>query len=369
MILLFLDLFDLPFGWSADLRNLVGYISVRSAMAALTALLLGILLGKPVIAMLTRLKIGQQIRGEGIPDLYERHKGKAGTPTMGGVLIIAAIMIAVLLWGNLENRLTWMAIISTVWLGIVGFCDDFLKLRRKKYKGLTKRTKLVGQITLGLAIGLIIFFAPLTGKNSTGVTFPFFKNLVLELGVLYIGFVVLVIVGTSNAVNLTDGLDGLAVGCVIAAAMAFAVLTYIVGRVDFSRFLFIQHIPGSGELTVFVAALIGASMAFLWYNAHPADIFMGDTGSLALGGALGTVAVLIKQEMLLLIIGGVFVAEAVSVIVQVYAVRKMNRRIFLMAPLHHHFEMKGWHESKIITRFWIISALLGIFGLVTLKLR
>lgn len=355
--------------WLRSIDNLLGYISFRSAMAAVTALFLGIVLGKPVIRLMTRLKIGQQIRGEGIPDLYERHKVKAGTPTMGGVLILLSITVSVLLWGNLGNRLVWMALVAMLWLGGLGFLDDWLKLRHRNYKGLSKKAKIVGQVLLGLLVGVALYLVPLTRETGTSITFPFFKHLVLNLGMLYIPFVMLVITATSNSVNLTDGLDGLAIGCVIAAASPLAVLTYIVGRTDFSRFLLIEYVPGSGELTVFLAALIGAAMAFLWFNSHPAEVFMGDTGSLALGGALGIIAVFIKQEMLLPIIGGIFVAEALSVIIQVIAVRRWNRRVFLMAPLHHHFEMKGWPEAKIITRFWIISALLGIFGLVTLKMR
>lgn len=369
MLQMLLQLFQGKAHWIDLADNLLGYISFRAAMAALTALAIGIFLGKPVIRTLTRLKVGQQIRGKGIPDLYERHKGKAGTPTMGGLLILAGMSVSVLLWGNLHNRLVWMALASTLFLGSLGFWDDWLKLRRKQYKGMPKRAKLIGQALLGLLVGAMLYWVPLVREGGTAITFPFFKTLALPLGIFYIPFVMLVIMGTSNAVNLTDGLDGLATGCVIAAAMALAVLTYIVGRADFSRFLFIQYVPGSGELTVFVAALVGAAMAFLWYNAHPADVFMGDTGSLALGGALGTVTVFIKQELLLLLIGGIFVAEALSVIIQVIAVRRWNRRVFLMAPLHHHFEMKGWQESKIIIRFWIISALLGIFGLATLKMR
>ncbi len=369
MVQLLLQLLRGRAHWIDLAYNLSGYISFRSAMAALTALAIGVALGGPVIRMLTRLRIGQPIRGKGIPDLYERHKGKAGTPTMGGLLILAAIAVSVLLWADLSNRLVWMALASTLFLGSLGFWDDWLKLQRKEYKGLPKRAKLLGQMLLGLLIGSTLYLFPLTRESGTAIAFPFFKTLVINLGILYIPFVMVVIVGTSNAVNLTDGLDGLAIGCVIAAAMSLAVLTYIVGRVDLTRFLIIEYVPESAEVTVFVAALIGAGMAFLWFNAHPADIFMGDTGSLALGGALGTVAVFIKQELLLLLIGGIFVAEALSVIIQVTAFRRWNRRVFLMAPLHHHFEMKGWHESKIIIRFWIISALLGIFGLATLKMR
>ena len=359
-----------PYGdWFRTVDNLLRYITFRSAMAATTALIIGIVLGPPVIRLLTRLKMGQPIRGKGIPDLYERHKGKAGTPTMGGILILASITISVLLWANLKNRLVWITLIATLGLGFIGFWDDWSKLKKKHYRGISKKAKIIGQVLIGLFVGIAVYYHPLTAKTGTAITFPFFKHLVLDLGLFYVPFVMTVIVATSNSVNLTDGLDGLAIGCVISTAVPFVVLTYIIGRTDFSRFLFIDYVPGSGELTVVAAALIGAGMAFLWFNSHPAEIFMGDTGSLALGGALGTIAVLIKQEMLLPIIGGIFVVEALSVIIQVFAIRRLKRRVFLMAPIHHHFEMKGWHESKIITRFWIISALLGIFGLATLKMR
>jgi phospho-N-acetylmuramoyl-pentapeptide-transferase len=356
-------------GWLHPADNLLRYITFRSAMAAVTALLIGILLGPGGIGLLTRLKLGQPIRGKGIPDLYERHKGKAGTPTMGGVLILAAIAVSVLLWGDLRNRLVWIALGVTLWLGAIGFWDDWLKLKAKHYKGLSKNSKLAGQTLLGLLVGTWLYFDPLTPSTGTALTFPFFKHFIVDIGILYIPFVMLVLTATSNAVNLTDGLDGLATGCVIAASLPYVILAYVVGRTDFSRFLLIDYVPGCGELTVFVAATVGASMAFLWFNSHPAEVFMGDTGSLALGGALGITAVLVKQEMLLPIIGGVFVAEALSVMIQVFAVRRFKKRVFLMSPIHHHFEMKGWAEAKIITRFWIISALLGIFGLATLKMR
>lgn len=369
MLKLLLEAIRHQAGWLQTADNLLRYITFRSAMAAVTALLIGILLGPAVIRLLTRLKLGQPIRGKGIPDLYERHKGKAGTPTMGGVLILAAIVISVLLWGDLRNRLVWIALGSTVWLGAIGFWDDWLKLKAKHYRGLSKNAKLAGQTILGLLVGAWLYFDPLTPSTGTALTFPFFKHLIVDIGILYIPFVMLVLTATSNAVNLTDGLDGLATGCVIAASLPYVILAYVVGRTDFSRFLLIDYVPGCGELTVFVAATIGASMAFLWFNSHPAEVFMGDTGSLALGGALGITAVLVKQEMLLPIIGGVFVAEALSVMIQVFAVRRFKKRVFLMSPIHHHFEMKGWAEAKIITRFWIISALLGIFGLATLKMR
>ncbi len=349
--------------------NLLDYITFRAAMAAVTSLLLGIFAGPPVIRQLQRMKIGQQIRGDGIPDLYEKHKEKAGTPTMGGILILMAVIVSLFFWGDLSNRLLLMAIFAMLALGGLGMADDWIKLTRKNYKGLTKKQKIIGQVSVGLLIGLMVYLVPLTRDGATELHFPFLKNFALNLGLLYIPFVMLVIVSTSNAVNLTDGLDGLAIGCVVIAALPYGVLAYIIGRTDFSSFLLIEYVPGAGELAVFIAAVAGAGLAFLWYNAHPAQIFMGDTGSLALGGALGTVAVFIKQEMLLPIIGGIFVAEALSVIIQIYAVRRWNRRVFRMAPLHHHFEMKGWHETKIITRFWIISVLLGIFGLATLKMR
>lgn len=351
--------------------NVLGYISFRAAMAAVTAMIIGVAIGPFFIEWLRRMKIGQTIRGEGVKELYELHKGKSGTPTMGGTLILAAATISILLWGNLTNPLVLTSIVITLALGALGFLDDYTKLREKKYKGVHARQKLFVQVSIGLALGFALYYwHPLVQNRPYDLPMPFMKNVFIPLGILYIPFVAFVLTGFSNAVNLTDGLDGLAGGCVIISALSFAVLTYIVGRVDTSAYLDILYVPFSGELSVFAMSLVGATMAFLWYNAFPAQIFMGDTGSLALGGALATMAVLIKQELLLVIIGGVFVMEAFSVIIQVASFRYRNKkRVFLMSPLHHHFQLKGWAETTIVIRFWIIAAVLAFLGLATLKVR
>ena len=363
-------LFLYPLSQSIGVFNVFVYISFRAAMAAVTAMIIGVLVGPSMIRWLRRLRIGQTIRGEGVKDLYEKHKGKAGTPTMGGILILFSILVSTLLWGNLSNKLVVLVIIVTLLLGFLGMVDDYRKLRKKVYHGLSGRDKLMVQFAIGGLLGLYFYLDPLTARHAHEIPVPFFKNTFIELGVLYIPFVAIVITGASNAVNLTDGLDGLASGCVIMAASAFTVLAYIVGRTDWSGYLAIPFVPETGELTVFCAAVVGATMSFLWFNAHPAEVFMGDTGSLSLGGALGVVAVMLKQELLLLIIGGVFVIEALSVMIQVASYRlRGGKRVFLMAPIHHHFEMLGWPESKIITRFWIIAAVLALFGLATLKIR
>ncbi|RJP34261.1 MAG: phospho-N-acetylmuramoyl-pentapeptide-transferase [Candidatus Omnitrophota bacterium] len=476
---------------SLGVLNVINYITFRAAMAAVTAMIIGVLLGPYFIAWLRRMKIGQTIRGEGIKPLYDRHKDKSGTPTMGGTLILASITISILLWGNLANELVLTCLIVTLALGALGFLDDYTKIKEKQYHGVRAKQKLIVQFSIGLALGFTLYmFHPLISpplvrisdfkdisaftvtlhKAATPLSrflrenmsketrlmlnddesaippspalqrslvedmnrliqwnslyseerlqgirlseetmalvqskpqeygllrlnrmileeafpqlitqrrdrpydlpFPFFKNVFLTLGILYIPFVALVITSASNAVNLTDGLDGLASGCIIIATLAFAALTYIVGRTDWSSYLGIIYVPRSGELCVFAMAVVGATMAFLWYNAHPAQVFMGDTGSLALGGALSTMAVLIKQELLLFIIGGVFVMEACSVILQVVSFRwRKGKRIFLMAPLHHHFEMKGWSETTIVVRFWILAAIFAFIGLATLKVR
>ncbi len=351
--------------------RVIRYISFRSAMAAVTAMIIGVLIGPYFIRWLIRMKIGQTIRGEGVKDLYERHKGKSGTPTMGGTLILASVTISIFLWGDLSNHLVLTCMIVMLALGALGFLDDYTKLTEKKYKGVHARQKFIVQLAIGSALGFSLYFIhPLVNQRPFDLPLPFLKNVFLPLGFFYIPFVAMVITGSSNAVNLTDGLDGLASGCLIVASLAFAALTYVVGRVDSSTYLGILYVPNSGELTVFAMALVGATMSFLWFNAHPAQVFMGDTGSLALGGALGTIAVLIKQELLLFIIGGVFVMEAVSVILQVASFRyRGGKRIFLMAPLHHHFEMKGWNETTIVIRFWILAAVFAFLGLTTLKLR
>lgn len=351
--------------------NVIKYISFRSAMAAVTATVVGIWAGPYFIAWLVRMKIGQTIRGEGVKELYEKHKDKAGTPTMGGTLILLSLCIATLLWGDLRNPLVWTCLIVTLSLGALGFVDDYTKLMKKEYKGVRPKQKLWVQMGVGLAVGFVLYyFNPVHPVHGNDIALPFFKNAFLPLGILYIPFVAFYLTGFSNAVNLTDGLDGLASGCIVIASLAFAAVTYIVGRVDWSGYLGIQHIPLSGEVTVFVLALTGATLAFLWFNAHPAQMFMGDTGSLALGGAIGTIAVLIKQEMLLVIIGAVFVAEAFSVIIQVTSYKYRNKkRVFLMAPLHHHFEMLGWKETQIVVRFWILAFMFASIGLATLKVR
>jgi len=346
--------------------NIFRYITFRAAMATITAFLISIILGPIIIKFLTQLKIGENIRKEDSAKLYELHSRKQDTPTMGGILILLAILSATLLWADIFNRYIILVLFSTVWLGITGFIDDYLKHIRKKSKGLTAASKFTSQIILGLVLGIILFLTP---QNSTKIDMPFLKDVSLELGIFYILFVVIVLTGSSNAVNLTDGLDGLAIGTVIMVALAFSVLSYVSGNIRFSSYLFIPYIKGSGELTVFCASILGAGLGFLWFNCYPASIFMGDVGSLALGGALGTTALLIKKELLLVIVGGIFVLEALSVILQVVSFRLTKKRIFRIAPLHHHFQFLGWPETKVIVRFWILAALLSLFTIVTLKIR
>jgi phospho-N-acetylmuramoyl-pentapeptide-transferase len=335
-------------------------------MAAITAFLISLILGPIIIKFLQRSKIGENIRKEDSAKLYELHSRKQDTPTMGGILILLAILSATLLWADIFNRYIILVLFSTVWLGITGFIDDYLKHIRKKSKGLTATSKFTSQIILGLVLGIILFLTP---QNSTRIDMPFLKDVSLELGIFYIFFVIIVITGSSNAVNLTDGLDGLAMGIVIMVALAFSVLSYVSGNIKFSSYLLIPYLKGSGELTVFCASILGAGLGFLWFNCYPASIFMGDVGSLALGGALGTTALLIKKELLLVIVGGIFVLEALSVILQVVSFRLTKKRIFRIAPLHHHFQFLGWPETKVIVRFWIVAALLSLFTIVTLKIR
>jgi len=346
--------------------NVFRYITFRAAMATITAFLISVIVGPIIIKFLTRSKIGENIRKEDSVKLYELHSRKQDTPTMGGILILLSILSATLLWADIFNRYIILVLISTVWLGITGFIDDYLKHIRKKSKGLTATSKFTSQIILGLVLGIILFLNP---QNSTKIDMPFLKDVSLELGIFYILFVIIVITGSSNAVNLTDGLDGLAIGIVIMVALAFSVLSYVSGNIKFSSYLFIPYIKGSGELTVFCASILGAGLGFLWFNCYPASIFMGDVGSLALGGAIGTIALLIKKELLLVIVGGIFVLEALSVILQVVSFRLTKKRIFRIAPLHHHFQFLGWPETKVIVRFWILAALLSLFTIVTLKIR
>ena len=346
--------------------NIFRYITFRAAMATITAFLISMILGPIVIKLLTHLKIGENIRKEDSARLYELHSRKQDTPTMGGILILLAILSATLLWADIFNRYIILVLFSTVWLGITGFIDDYLKHIRKKSKGLTAASKFTSQIILGLVLGIILFLTP---QNGTKIDMPFLKDVSLELGIFYILFVIIVITGSSNAVNLTDGLDGLAIGTVIMVALAFSVLSYVSGNIRFSSYLFIPYIKGGGELTVFCASILGAGLGFLWFNCYPASIFMGDVGSLALGGALGITALLIKKELLLVIVGGIFVLEALSVILQVASFRLTKKRIFRIAPLHHHFQFLGWSETKVIVRFWILASLLALFTIVTLKIR
>jgi phospho-N-acetylmuramoyl-pentapeptide-transferase len=344
--------------------NVFRYITFRFASAMFTALLISFVFGPSIIRKLKELKIGQQVREDG----PGTHLGKAGTPTMGGILILLAVIVPTLLWSDLTNRYVWLVVAGTLAFGAVGFYDDYLKVVRKKSEGLKPRYKMGWQILIALLIGLLLYFNP-QDPNSTVLLIPFFKRWIINLAWFYVPFVVLVLVGASNAVNLTDGLDGLAIGLVGIAAGANAILVYVTGNRVFANYLQVMYIHGAGELTVFCGALMGASLGFLWYNAHPAEVFMGDVGSLALGGALGMLAVLTKHEIILVIVGGIFVAEALSVIFQVVSFKSRGKRIFRMAPVHHHFEELGWAESKVIVRFWLLGIILALVGLSTLKLR
>jgi len=345
--------------------NVFRYITFRAAYAAITALLVCFALGPPMIEWLRRVKLGQKIRAEG----PQAHQVKAGTPTMGGLLIVTAIIVPTLLWGNFHSRPMWLALLATVWLGALGFLDDYLRVVKGLPNGLLGRYKLVGQITLGALLGIALIVWPESGLSPTTTHVPFLKFRYIDFGLLFVPFVILVITASSNAVNLTDGLDGLASGLVAIAAIAFAGMSYVSGHAKFSGYLNITYLPQAGELTVFCAAVLGATLGFLWYNCHPADVFMGDTGSLSLGGALGAVAVLIKREFWLVVVGGVFVAEALSVMLQVASFKLRGRRIFLMSPLHHHFELKGWAESRVVLRFYIAGALLALLSLSTFKIQ
>ncbi len=342
--------------------NVFRYITFRTIYASITALLLCFILGPWLIRELEAKQIGQTIRSDG----PESHQAKAGTPTMGGLLIVLASVVPTLLWANLYNPYIWIVVFVTVGFGAIGFIDDYKKVIKKDSKGLSPRGKLLGQFLVAtIAAGLISMDI---GITST-VSIPFFKNLHPSMGWVYIPFIILVIVGASNAVNLTDGLDGLAIGPSIIAAGTYMLFAYLAGNVKISSYLQIPYVPGAGELTIFCGSLAGAGIGFLWYNTYPAQVFMGDTGSLAIGGALGVVAVMVKQEIVLALVGGVFVMEALSVIFQVSSYKWRKKRIFRMAPIHHHFELKGWAEPKIIVRFWIVSIILALLAISTLKIR
>jgi phospho-N-acetylmuramoyl-pentapeptide-transferase len=367
--------------------NVFGYITLRAVLATMTALVISFVVGPRMIAWLTRMKIGQSVRDDG----PQTHLAKAGTPTMGGALILVSIIVTTLLWGNLTNRFVWVVLLVTAGFGAVGWVDDWRKVVHRNPKGLSARTKFLWQSLIGLIAAVYLAFSVSTPDNvqffkllsawvgsgfnidlspKANLIVPFFKTVSYPLGVW--GFIALtfcVIVGTSNAVNLTDGLDGLAIMPTVMVGAALGVFAYVTSRADFANYLFLPHIPGAGELAVICGAIAGAGLGFLWFNAYPADVFMGDVGALALGAALGTIAVIVRQEIVLFIMGGVFVVETLSVIVQVASFKLTGKRVFRMAPLHHHYELKGWKENQVVVRFWIITMLLVLFGLSTLKLR
>jgi len=350
--------------------NVLTYHTVRTGGAAVTAFILSLIFGPFVIRGLRALKIGQIIKRDHVENLHALHQGKAGTPTMGGALILLVTVISVLLWARLSNRLLVAALLVFVALAAVGFLDDWLALRKKHNTGLSAKGKFGGQILIGLMLGLYLFYFPVTdAPRHAAVEIPFLREILIPLGFLYVFFVMIVIVGSSNGVNLTDGLDGLAIGASIISILAYTAIAYVVSRADWSSYLFIVHVPEASELTVFGGALLGAGLGFLWFNSHPAEVFMGDTGSLALGGTMGTMACMTKQELVLLLVGGIFVLEAASVILQVGSYKLRGKRIFRMAPIHHHFELMGWSETKVVTRFWILALVFALMSLATLKLR
>ncbi len=343
--------------------NVFRYITFRCIGSAVTAFLVMLIFGPAFIRLMKKMQIGQVVRTDG----PETHLAKQGVPTMGGLLLLAAITVATVLWARLDNLLVWLTLFILLFYGGIGAYDDYTKVAKRDTRGLSAKGKLTFQVLGGMVVGLVIILHPgFDGHLSV----PFFKNIYPDLGVLYLLFAVLVIIGSSNAVNLTDGLDGLAAGPTVITAAVYLVFSYLAGHIVLADYLHIPYVPGSGEVAVFCGAIVGGCLGFLWFNAFPAQIFMGDVGSLALGGALGAVAILIKQEMLLAIVGGIFVMEALSVIMQVCFFKlTAGKRIFLMAPFHHHFEKKGWHETKVVVRFWIVSVILGLFALATLKLR
>lgn len=354
-----------PFHTQFSVLNVTRYITFRTAAASLSALALSLLLGPWMVRRLREFQIGQVIRQEG----PQSHRAKAGTPTMGGVLILTAALVPTLLWADLTNVYVWIAVLTTAAFGAIGFADDYLKIVRRDHHGLRPRYKVGWQVVVALIVGIVLMLLQEQGAYNTRLIFPLFKRLIPDLGWGYLPFVVFVLVAWSNAVNLTDGLDGLAISTFAIAAATFTALAYVTGHRVLADYLLLVRFPQSAELTVFCGALVGAALGFLWYNAYPAEIFMGDVGSLALGAAIGTVATLIKQELLLVVVGGVFVIEAMSVVIQVTSFKLTGRRVFRMAPLHHHFELIGWSEPKVIARFVIVGIIFALFSLTTLKLR
>ncbi|MCK5787104.1 MAG: phospho-N-acetylmuramoyl-pentapeptide-transferase [Candidatus Sabulitectum sp.] len=380
-----------PFRESSAFFNLFGYITFRAAGATLTAMLISFLFGGRIIGYLRSHQIGQEVRTDGPAS----HLKKQGTPTMGGLIILVSVLVPVLLWGRLNSTALIVVLVSTVWMGLIGLLDDYLKVVRHSSKGLIGRYKLAGQVVLGIVLGIwLILSPPQPGAEkvdlsiipsvrtvdldneaqeitirSTETTVPFFKSIRLDLGIFYVLLVILVLTGTSNAVNLTDGLDGLATGISMISILTFGALAYFLGHANFAQYLQFSHLPGVGEIFVFAGSAVGACLGFLWYNSNPAEVFMGDTGSLALGGAIGSMAVVTRNELLLVLVGGIFVAEALSVIIQVGYFKKTGKRVFRMAPIHHHFELLGWPEGKIVVRFWIIAVILALLALSTFKIR
>ena len=365
----------LRFFEDTPLWNLFSYLTFRAALSAVFSFLIAILFGPKVIAYLRRRKIGENVQKTDSPRLAELHDSKAGTPTMGGVLILISVLASVLLFGRLSNLYVLLALLGTVAFGLVGFIDDWIKLNYQNRPGLRAGTKVVMQVGVSLSLAMAIVMLARRGGNvdPCQVRLPFLKEMFIDLswgaGSLYVAFAALVMIAASNAVNLTDGLDGLATGCSVIAAATFGVIIYVIGRTDFTEYLHLTLVPGAGELTIVCAALTGACLGFLWFNAYPAEVFMGDTGSLPIGGLLGFMAVVAKQELVMPIICGVFVMEAGSVILQVGSFKLRRKRIFLIAPVHHHFQFAGWHEVKVVIRFWIIAIVCGIVGLATLKVR
>lgn len=344
--------------------NVFQYLTLRAILGVMTALGIALIVGPTMIRHLSFRQIGQVVRNDG----PESHFSKTGTPTMGGSLILVAIAVSTLLWADLGNRYVWVVLLVTLLFGLIGFVDDYIKLVRQDPKGLLSRYKYFWQSVVGLGAAIFLYMTTQT-PAETQLIVPFFKEIIIPLGAWYLLVAYLVIVGSSNAVNLTDGLDGLAIMPTVMVAAALGLFSYVAGHFEFARYLQIPHIPGAGELTVFCAAMVGAGLGFLWFNTYPAQVFMGDVGALALGAALGTVAVLVRQELVLLIMGGVFVIETLSVMIQVASYKLRGKRVFLMAPIHHHYELKGWPEPRIIVRFWIITVFLVLVGLATLKIR
>jgi len=349
--------------------NVIQYITFRSAFSAVTAFLIAMLLIPFLIKKLKNKNVVDMNEREDCSDLNALHKDKRGTPTMGGIIIIFSFLVSILLWGDMHSSYVWLMVVSILIMGALGFVDDFLKLKNRSSKALSIRSKLIIQISVGILVGTYLYLYPTHPIYGTYLQFPFFKKLLFDMGIYYIPFSVCVILATSNAVNITDGLDGLAVGLMMICTGAYAVISYLAGHIKFANYLQILPIAGSGELAVCATALLGASLAFLWFNTKPAQIFMGDVGSLPLGTAVGVLALITKQELLLILVGGIFIIEILSVVIQIISYRFWHKRVFKMAPIHHHFEKMGWQESQIIVRFWIIGIILALLALSTLKLR